>query len=111
MNAVLAVLFLGNLSGHEMNRTKVISKYVLASFMIAAGTTHFVNPEFFLKIMPPYRERCIRDVLRRLLGWRGFNFFTATRACDDERRAGAVLAGVAGASGGEWIVSSTLLRA
>lgn len=37
-----------------MNRTTAISKYVLASFMIAAGITHFVNPEFFLKIMPPY---------------------------------------------------------
>jgi len=37
-----------------MNRIKAISKYVLAIFMIAAGTMHFVNPEFFLKIMPPY---------------------------------------------------------
>jgi len=37
-----------------MNRIKAISQYVLAIFMIAAGTMHFVNPEFFLKIMPPY---------------------------------------------------------
>jgi uncharacterized membrane protein len=33
---------------------KTISKYVLAIFMIGAGTMHFVNPAFFLKIMPPY---------------------------------------------------------
>jgi len=37
-----------------MNPTKAISKYVLAIFMIVAGTMHFMNPEFFLKIMPPY---------------------------------------------------------
>ncbi len=33
---------------------KTISKFVLAFFMIAAGIMHFVNPTFFLKIMPPY---------------------------------------------------------
>ena len=33
---------------------KTISKFVLAIFMIAAGIMHFVNPTFFLKIMPPY---------------------------------------------------------
>ena len=37
-----------------MSRTTAISKYVLAIFMIGAGTMHFVNPGFFLKIMPPY---------------------------------------------------------
>ncbi len=37
-----------------MNRIKPISKYLLAIFMIVAGTMHFVNPDFFLKIMPPY---------------------------------------------------------
>tara|TARA_R110002111_G_scaffold100975_1_gene156377 strand:+ start:19327 stop:19704 length:378 start_codon:yes stop_codon:yes gene_type:complete len=37
-----------------MNRLKTTSKYVLAIFMIVAGTMHFVNPEFYLKIMPPY---------------------------------------------------------
>jgi uncharacterized membrane protein len=37
-----------------MKRIKPISKYLLAIFMIAAGTMHFVNPEFFLKIVPPY---------------------------------------------------------
>lgn len=29
-------------------------KCLLAAFLIAAGVTHFVNPGFFLKIMPPY---------------------------------------------------------
>jgi uncharacterized membrane protein len=37
-----------------MKRIKSISKYLLAIFMIVAGTMHFVNPEFFLKIVPPY---------------------------------------------------------
>jgi uncharacterized membrane protein len=37
-----------------MKRIKLISKYLLAIFMIVAGTMHFVNPELFLKIMPPY---------------------------------------------------------
>lgn len=37
-----------------MNPLKVISKYILAAFMCTAGILHFVSPEFFLKIMPPY---------------------------------------------------------
>jgi uncharacterized membrane protein len=37
-----------------MTRIKTISKFVLAIFLIGAGITHFVNPAFFLKIMPPY---------------------------------------------------------
>lgn len=37
-----------------MKRIQTISKYLLAIFMIGAGTMHFVNPEFFLKIVPPY---------------------------------------------------------
>jgi uncharacterized membrane protein len=37
-----------------MKRIKLLSKYLLAIFMIGAGTMHFVNPEFFLKIVPPY---------------------------------------------------------
>lgn len=38
----------------SMNRIKATSKYLLAILMILAGTMHFVNPAFFLKIMPPY---------------------------------------------------------
>lgn len=37
-----------------MSQIRVVSKYLLAFFMIVAGTMHFVNPAFFLKIMPPY---------------------------------------------------------
>ena len=37
-----------------MKRIKAIAKCILAIFMIIAGTMHFVNPAFFLKIMPPY---------------------------------------------------------
>ena len=37
-----------------MKKIKVISKTLLAFFLIIAGTLHFVRPEFFLKIMPPY---------------------------------------------------------
>jgi uncharacterized membrane protein len=38
----------------RMNRTKTVSKYLLAIFMIGAGTLHFVRPGFYLKIVPPY---------------------------------------------------------
>ena len=37
-----------------MKQAKAISKFVLAIFMIGAGSMHFANPAFFLKIMPPY---------------------------------------------------------
>jgi uncharacterized membrane protein len=37
-----------------MSLVKTVSKYLLAIFMIGAGTMHFVRPEFYLKIMPPY---------------------------------------------------------
>ena len=37
-----------------MSRTKTAFKYLLGIFMIGAGTIHFVNPQFYLKIMPPY---------------------------------------------------------
>ena len=37
-----------------MTTIKTISKFVLAIFLIGAGISHFVNPAFFLKIMPPY---------------------------------------------------------
>lgn len=38
----------------QMRQVKSISKFLLATFMIVAGTMHFANPAFFLKIMPPY---------------------------------------------------------
>ncbi len=37
-----------------MSRTKTVSKYLLAIFMIGAGTMHFVRADFYVKIMPPY---------------------------------------------------------
>jgi uncharacterized membrane protein len=37
-----------------MSRTKTASKFLLAIFMIGAGTMHFVRPEFYVKIVPPY---------------------------------------------------------
>ena len=37
-----------------MSRTKTVFKYLLAIFMIGAGRNHFVNPEFYMTIMPPY---------------------------------------------------------
>lgn len=33
---------------------KTISKYLLATLMLGAGTMHFVTPDFFVKIVPPY---------------------------------------------------------
>jgi uncharacterized membrane protein len=36
------------------NMIKAISKYFLALFMVGAGTIHFINPDFYIKIMPPY---------------------------------------------------------
>jgi uncharacterized membrane protein len=37
-----------------MKKIKVVSKLVLAGFLVFAGSMHFARPEFFLKIMPPY---------------------------------------------------------
>ena len=37
-----------------MSRTKQVFKYLLAIFFIMAGINHFVAPEFYLRIMPPY---------------------------------------------------------
>ena len=37
-----------------MSRMKTVSKSLLAIFMIGAGTMHFVNPDFYIKIMPQY---------------------------------------------------------
>ena len=37
-----------------MRTVKLILKYLLAVFFIAAGVNHFIDPAFYLKIMPPY---------------------------------------------------------
>jgi uncharacterized membrane protein len=33
---------------------KTASRYVLAIFFVGAGITHFTNPDFYLRIVPPY---------------------------------------------------------
>lgn len=37
-----------------MRQLKEVSRHLLAVFMIAAGTMHFVKPTFYVQIMPPY---------------------------------------------------------
>jgi uncharacterized membrane protein len=33
---------------------RTISRYLLAAFFIAAGANHFLNPELYLSMMPPW---------------------------------------------------------
>lgn len=37
-----------------MTIIRATSKYVLVLLLIGAGLMHFIKPDFFLKIMPPY---------------------------------------------------------
>ena len=37
-----------------MTTIKTISRWILAVLMVFAGVMHFIRPNFFLKIMPPY---------------------------------------------------------
>lgn len=37
-----------------MAKLKLILKYLMAALFVLAGVYHFVNPEFYLRIMPPY---------------------------------------------------------
>ena len=37
-----------------MQKLKPIIRYLLALFFVLAGANHFINPGFYLKIMPPY---------------------------------------------------------
>lgn len=37
-----------------MRTFKLILKYLLGFLFILAGLNHFINPDFYLKIMPPY---------------------------------------------------------
>jgi uncharacterized membrane protein len=37
-----------------MRKLKIILKYLLCAFYVLAGVNHFINPDFYLKIMPPY---------------------------------------------------------
>lgn len=37
-----------------MKPLKTIMKFLLGIFFVSAGVMHFVNPDFYMKIMPPY---------------------------------------------------------
>lgn len=37
-----------------MNTVRAIFKYLLVAFFVFAGINHFRNPEFYLRMMPPY---------------------------------------------------------
>jgi len=37
-----------------VSQVKALSRYVLAIFMVGAGAMHFVKPDFYVRIMPPY---------------------------------------------------------
>src|ERR1035438_9286988 len=37
-----------------MTRIRTISQWLLALFMVGAGTLHFIKPDFYLNIMPLY---------------------------------------------------------
>jgi uncharacterized membrane protein len=37
-----------------MRSIKLVLKYIFAAFFVLAGVNHFINPAFYLKIMPPY---------------------------------------------------------
>ena len=37
-----------------MRKLKIILKYLLCVFFVAAGLNHFISPAFYQKIMPPY---------------------------------------------------------
>lgn len=37
-----------------MQKFKIVMRYLLAVFFIAAGMNHFVHPGFYLRMMPPY---------------------------------------------------------
>jgi len=37
-----------------MKILKTILKYLLVVFFVGAGVYHFVNPDFYIRIMPPY---------------------------------------------------------
>ena len=40
--------------GGNSSSIKKLSRYFMAGFFIFAGINHFVNPEFYLPLIPPY---------------------------------------------------------
>jgi uncharacterized membrane protein len=37
-----------------MKKLKIVLKWLLCVFMVSSGVNHFLNPEFYLRMMPPY---------------------------------------------------------
>jgi uncharacterized membrane protein len=37
-----------------MQTLKLLSKYLFGLFFVLGGLNHFINPEFYLRMMPPY---------------------------------------------------------
>ena len=37
-----------------MNFIKLISKWIFGAAFVLAGANHFINPDFYLKMMPPF---------------------------------------------------------
>ena len=37
-----------------MNTFRAVSRWLLGGLVVAAGVNHFVNPDFYVRIMPPY---------------------------------------------------------
>lgn len=37
-----------------MSRIKRVSLWLLAAFYVVAGVNHFISPDFYMQIMPPY---------------------------------------------------------
>ncbi len=44
-------------SWRHMRKVKVVMKYLLSVFFVLAGVNHFINPDFYVNIMPPYLPR------------------------------------------------------
>jgi uncharacterized membrane protein len=43
------------MGGKDMNKaTRGLMRYMLGAFYIAAGVNHFINPAFYLPLIPPY---------------------------------------------------------
>lgn len=55
-----------------MSRFKLAMKWLLGALFVAAGVNHFANPDFYLRIMPPYlpwhRELVLASGICEVLG-------------------------------------------
>ena len=39
-----------------MARLKLVSRYIFSIFLVGAGLAHFLDPDFYVSIMPPYLD-------------------------------------------------------